>query len=60
MSRKCLLDCSANGAKWADDAHQPTTLALPAQQHPTAPLPPLHRMGLLHCIGITYPDRQDP
>jgi len=19
MSRKCLLDCSANGAKWADD-----------------------------------------
>ena len=21
MSRKCLLDCSANGAKWADDVH---------------------------------------
>jgi len=19
MSRQCLLDCSANGAKWADD-----------------------------------------
>jgi len=28
---------------------QPTPLALPAQQHPTAPLPPLHRMGLLLC-----------
>ena len=22
MSRKCLLDCSANGAKWADDVHR--------------------------------------
>ena len=21
MSRKYLLDCSANGAKWADDVH---------------------------------------
>jgi len=23
MSRKCLLDCSANGAKWADDVQLP-------------------------------------
>ena len=22
MSRKYLLDCSANGAKWADDVHE--------------------------------------
>jgi hypothetical protein len=22
MSRKYLLDCSANGAKWADDVHR--------------------------------------
>ena len=25
MSRKCLLDCSANGAKWADDVHLSNT-----------------------------------
>ena len=28
---------------------QPTPLALPAQQHPTPPLPQLHRKGLLLC-----------
>ena len=22
MSRKCLLDCSANGGKWADDVRR--------------------------------------
>ena len=33
--------------------------ASPAQQHPTAPLPPLHRKGLLHCLGLRNPDRQD-
>ena len=28
---------------------QPAPLAFPAQQHPTAPLPPLHRKELLLC-----------
>jgi hypothetical protein len=28
-------------------------LQIVAQQHPTAPLPPLHRLGLLQHAGIT-------
>jgi hypothetical protein len=33
--------------------------ALPPQQHPTVPLPPLHKQGRLHYLGITSLDRQD-
>ena len=36
MSRKCLLDCSANGAKWADDVQarlsQELVLILPSSR----------------------------
>ena len=36
MSRKYLLDCSASGAKWADDVHHPNFfegLFLPLTAH---------------------------
>jgi hypothetical protein len=42
--------CSCIGVKnfnWADK------VAFPAQQHPTAPLPRTHTMGLLHYLGVT-------
>jgi len=36
MSRKCLLDCSANGAKWADDVQIDVNILLKAG-HATVP-----------------------
>ena len=34
MSRKCLLDCSANGAKWADDVQKDFAMTVERDETP--------------------------
>ena len=47
MSRECLLDCSANGAKWAEDVqlHIPANVNTQSGHREHLSLPTHHEAG---------------
>ena len=54
MSRKCLLDCSANGAKWADDVQTASTMSS-TKDHVEKTM--IHRLLLTLLIVFAPPAR---
>jgi hypothetical protein len=55
MSRKCLLDCSANGAKWADDVQ--SIPACPFETVGSGHFPQLEVPGQVNAMIETFCDQ---
>ncbi len=63
MSRKYLLDCSASGAKWADDVHRMSSAATPPVGVCNSLMSLAYIGEILKCVGqpegsiVKAPDR---